>query len=231
MLFPVRLVFVKRCFLYSHLLSGSGFSTRAVHDNRWPSGLCCVWQVLDIIIDVFNNKGDPSLDIPPPASECPLPPRITQWVLTVLLVCSVSWQLSWSALCPDSCPGLLYVLSAVLVSSVSWQLSWSALCPDSCPGLLYVLSAVLVCSMSCQLSWSALCPDSCPGQLCVLTAVLVSSVSWQLSWSALCTDWSFPFTVAEVFLLLVICVSLSTVRCLSPGVNNPVWLTGLKATN
>ena len=129
-------------------------------------------------------------------------PRLPQNALCLPESRSECWQLSWSALCPDSCPGQLCVLTAVLVSSVSWQLSWSALCPDSCPGLLYVLSAVLV-----------------------------SSVSWQLSWSALCTDWSLPFTVAEVFLLLVICVSLSTVRCLSPGVNNPVWLTGLKATN
>ena len=41
----------------------------------------------------------------------------------------------------------------------------------------------------------------------------------QLSWSALYTDWSFPFPVAEVYLLLVTCVRLSTVRCLSPDIN------------
>ena len=115
-------------------------------------------------------------------------PRLPQNALCLPESRSECWQLSWSALCPDSCPGQLCVLTAVLVSSVSWQLSWSALCPDSCPGLLCVLSAVLVSSVSWQLSWSALCTDSCPGQLCVLTAVLVSSVYWQLSWSALCPD-------------------------------------------
>ena len=90
---------------------------------------------------------------------------------------------------------------------------------DSCPGLLCVLTAVLVCSVYWQLSWSVVCTDSCPALLCVLTAVLVCSVCWQLSWSALCTDLSFPFPVAEFFLLLVTCVSLSTVRCLSPDIN------------
>ncbi|XP_070207362.1 DNA-directed RNA polymerase, mitochondrial-like [Littorina saxatilis] len=42
----------------------------------------CAWvinaPVLDIIIDMFNNKGNASLDVPPPASECPPPPKITQ---------------------------------------------------------------------------------------------------------------------------------------------------------
>nr|KAG5704736.1 hypothetical protein BaRGS_005192 [Batillaria attramentaria] len=33
--------------------------------------------VLDVIIELFNNKGNASLDIPPPASECPSPPKIT----------------------------------------------------------------------------------------------------------------------------------------------------------
>ena len=95
--------------------------------------------------------------------------------------------------------------------SECWQLSWSAvLRTDSCPGLLCVLAAVLVSCVYWQLSCSA---------LCVLTAVLVCSVCWQLSWSALCTDLSFPFPVAEGFLLLVTCVSLSTVRCLSPDIN------------
>ncbi|XP_076451324.1 DNA-directed RNA polymerase, mitochondrial-like [Babylonia areolata] len=42
----------------------------------------CAWvinkPVLDIIIDIFNNNGDSSLDIPPPASQCPSPSPITQ---------------------------------------------------------------------------------------------------------------------------------------------------------
>lgn len=38
----------------------------------------CAWKinqpVLDIIISIFNNKGDEKLDIPPPLSEAPKPP-------------------------------------------------------------------------------------------------------------------------------------------------------------
>ncbi|XP_025083109.1 DNA-directed RNA polymerase, mitochondrial-like [Pomacea canaliculata] len=41
----------------------------------------CAWtinkQVLDVIIEIFNRKGDDSLAIPPPASECPPAPKIT----------------------------------------------------------------------------------------------------------------------------------------------------------
>lgn len=33
-------------------------------------------KVLNTVIEVFNNKGDDSLGIPPPPSECPLPPTI-----------------------------------------------------------------------------------------------------------------------------------------------------------
>ncbi|CAH1772672.1 unnamed protein product [Owenia fusiformis] len=40
----------------------------------------CAWkinkEVLDIIIDVFNSKGDKNLDIPPPISECPSIPHL-----------------------------------------------------------------------------------------------------------------------------------------------------------
>lgn len=41
----------------------------------------CPWiinkPVLDLIINVFNNKGNKKLDIPPPAAECPPLPKIT----------------------------------------------------------------------------------------------------------------------------------------------------------
>ena len=33
-------------------------------------------QVLDVLIEVFNNKGDASISVPPPPSECPLAPAI-----------------------------------------------------------------------------------------------------------------------------------------------------------
>jgi len=32
--------------------------------------------VLDTVITVFNRKGDEDLGVPPPPSECPLPPQI-----------------------------------------------------------------------------------------------------------------------------------------------------------
>ncbi|GAB1608142.1 DNA-directed RNA polymerase, mitochondrial-like [Argonauta hians] len=41
----------------------------------------CPWiinkPILDLIIEIFNNKGNKNLDIPPPASECPPFPKIT----------------------------------------------------------------------------------------------------------------------------------------------------------
>ncbi|XP_041378476.1 DNA-directed RNA polymerase, mitochondrial-like isoform X2 [Gigantopelta aegis] len=46
----------------------------------------CAWVInkpmLDLIIDVFNNKGMKELDIPPPVSECPPMPKISQNMTT-----------------------------------------------------------------------------------------------------------------------------------------------------
>lgn len=42
----------------------------------------CPWMInkpiLDLIIEVFNNKGNKHLDIPPPISECPLLPKMSK---------------------------------------------------------------------------------------------------------------------------------------------------------
>lgn len=36
------------------------------------------FQMLDLIVDVFNNKGNKDLDIPPPVSEAPPIPRLSK---------------------------------------------------------------------------------------------------------------------------------------------------------
>lgn len=33
--------------------------------------------MLEVVIDLFNKKGDKNLDIPRPPSECPAPPKIS----------------------------------------------------------------------------------------------------------------------------------------------------------
>lgn len=38
-------------------------------------------QVLDIVINLFNRGGDVSLDLPPPASSCPLPPELPRYII------------------------------------------------------------------------------------------------------------------------------------------------------
>ena len=110
---------VKKSFWCLQLFHLRGFT---VCKCLWPSGLSCDcdWQVLDIIIDVFNKKGDPALDIPAPASECPVPPKITQWVLQAkvfLINCTFPHQLlsvlylpkSYSECYKLKCPDQLYI--------------------------------------------------------------------------------------------------------------------------
>ncbi|KAK7494172.1 hypothetical protein BaRGS_00014645 [Batillaria attramentaria] len=65
---------------YMNRVSGASTELAGVLDSINVLS-ACAWtvnkQVLDVIIELFNNKGNASLDIPPPASECPSPPKIT----------------------------------------------------------------------------------------------------------------------------------------------------------